>query len=196
MFYLLFLIALMTGCEQNKKTPSSDEAVSNANTNQTQTESTAYISQSSDDSLAAEITDWLTNDYLKDDLDIMDDYSRQFQYFATDLNSDGNDEILIKFTGSWFCGSGGCTFVLVDRKFDLITRFTVMEPPVWAENDPDNDWMLLLVRSGGELKELRYENGSYPSNPSVVKKAPYDAASGSAIVMFDETFAPAKAYRF
>jgi len=46
------------------------------------------------------------------------------------------------------------------------------------------------------FKELKYENGTYPSNPSVVAKAPRDAPSDQAEVIFDEDFSRAKTYSF
>ena len=50
-----------------------------------------------------------------------------------------------------------------------------------------NDWKILTVKSGNEWKELDFSNGKYPSNPSILKKAPYDAPSGHAELIFGET---------
>jgi hypothetical protein len=53
-----------------------------------------------------------------------------------------------------------------------------------------------LVKDAGVFKELTFENGSYPSNPSVLPKAPYDAPSGHAQVMFDDSFYKSKTFEF
>jgi hypothetical protein len=55
---------------------------------------------------------------FKDDLDknIIDEYSRKFIFFEYDLNEDGNKEIMVGFTGPYFCGSGGCTQMILDNK--------------------------------------------------------------------------------
>lgn len=194
--YCSLFILFMIGCgEQKQEEPLSGNEPGN-NISEVQPDLVQYIPQSSDDSLAAEISRWLQDDYLKDDMEMMREIARQYRYFAADLNDDGLNEIMISFIGPWFCGSGGCTMLLLDQEFNVITRFTVMQTPIWAEDDPNGNWKLLLVRSSGELKELRYENGSYPSNPSVVEKAPYDAPSGHALIMFDPDFAPAKTYGF
>ncbi|MEQ8244629.1 hypothetical protein, partial [Fulvivirga sp.] len=60
----------------------------------------------------------------------------------------------------------------------------------------ENGWKLLLVRSEGELKELKFEGGSYPTNPSVLPKAPYDAPSINAEVLFDDASIKSKIYTF
>ena len=149
-----------------------------------------------DDIMAANIRNFLTLDYLKDDLGGLSENDRKFQYAAIDLNGDGKDEYFIRFMSPYFCGTGGCSMVLIDGEANVITEFSVMEPPIWVENDMVNGWKTVLIRSGGELKALTYDNGTYPSNPSVVKKAPYDAASGSAYVIFDENFNPATTFTF
>ena len=120
----------------------------------------------------------------------------KFQYFAVDLNGDGKEEYFVNFMSPYFCGTGGCTVLLLDHESNIITKFTVMDNPIYVEKSEHNGWKVLLVRSEGELKELKYENGTYPINPSVLPKAPYDAPSGSAIIMFDDNFAKAKTYTY
>ena len=155
-----------------------------------------YAPQSSDDQVAANIRNFLVNDYLKKDLSFLSEEDRKFQYFSVDLNGDGKDEYFVNFMTSYFCGMGGCSVVLLDHESKVITNFTVMDNPIYAENVKTNGWKNILVRNRGELKELKYENGKYPSNPSVLPKALFDAPSGSAIIMFDENFAKPKTYNF
>ena len=97
---------------------------------------------------------------------------------------------------SYFCGSGGCTFLLLDKYAEVITKFTVTRAPIFVESTKVNGWSVLLVRDAGVLKELTFENGSYPSNPSVLPKAPYDAPSGHAQLMFDDDFYTSKTFEF
>jgi hypothetical protein len=155
-----------------------------------------YAPQSSDDQVAANIRNFLVNDYLKKDLSFLSEEDRKFQYFSVDLNGDGKDEYFVNFMTSYFCGTGGCSVVLLDHESNVITNFSVMDNPIYAENVKTNGWKNILVRNRGELKVLKYENGKYPSNPSVLPKAPFDAPSGSAIIMFDENFAKPKTYNF
>ena len=155
-----------------------------------------YMPQSTDEQTANNLRNFLTEDFLKDDLDLLQPADRKFQFFKIDLNDDGNEEILVRFMGPYFCGTGGCTFLLLDKYGEIITRFTVTRAPIYAEKKRENGWRILLVWDSGELKELLFSEGSYPSNPSVLPKAPYDAPSGNAIVMFDENFGKAKTFEF
>lgn len=155
-----------------------------------------YAPASVDDVLAANIANFLVNDYLADDIAIMDSSDRVFQLYKVDLNEDGSEEIFVRFMTRWFCGSGGCTFLLLDNDGEVITRFTVTRPPIFVEPAKQNGWSVLLVKDQGVFKELVFENGSYPANPSLLGKAPYDAPSGHAEVLFSEEFSPARTYSF
>ena len=158
-------------------------------------EQEVYTRQSTDEQTAANLRNFLKS-YLADDYEYLTDNDKRFQFYEVDLNDDGNKEIFVRFMGPYFCGSGGCTFLLLDKYGEVITRFTVTRAPIFIEQEKRNGWSLLLVKDSGVFKELIYENGSYPDNPSVLPKAPYDAPSGHAEIMFDETFARSKTFTF
>ncbi|MCK5781159.1 MAG: hypothetical protein KAH10_01080 [Flavobacteriales bacterium] len=155
-----------------------------------------YAKQSIDDELAKNISNYLLNDILKDDISSMAQLDRKFQFFKIDLNDDGKDEIFVRFMSPYFCGTGGCTFLLLDYQLKLITRFSVTRAPIFVERTKVNKWSILLVKDNGVFKELSYANGTYPDNPSLLKKAPYDAPSANAFVMFDDDLGRAKTYPF
>ena len=154
-----------------------------------------YVPQSTDEQTANNLKNFL-KDYAGEDYSSLQDMDKQFQFYKVDLNEDGNEEIFVRLMGPYFCGSGGCTFLLLDKYGEIITKFTVTRAPIFIEKQKVNGWSLLLVKDSGVFKELIFENGSYPSNPSVLPKAPYDAPSGNAMIMFDENFAPCKTYEY
>jgi hypothetical protein len=206
---LLFALMAFVACKNQKSEAEEVEnesqemvdeekpaAGSMAETTDRQATQESYAPQSSDDQNAASIKNALVNDLLKDDLASMEEKDRKFQYFTVDLNDDGKKEHFVAFMSPYFCGSGGCTVMLLDHEASVITKFTVMRTPIWAEKTTTNGWRNLLVRSGGELKELKFDGSTYPSNPSVVPTASFDAPSASAIIMFDDNFAKAKTYTF
>lgn len=156
----------------------------------------SFVVQSTDQQTADNIKKFLVNDYLKDELSLLSANDRKFQYYKIDLNADGKDEIFVRFMSSYFCGSGGCTFLLLDQYSEIITRFSVTRAPIFVEPSKVNDWSLLLVKDAGVFKELIFEDGSYPSNPSVLPKAPYDAPSGHAQVMFHDELYESKTFEF
>lgn len=144
------------------------------------------------DDTAEKIKTFLTDTYLKNDLEILQEIDRKFQYHEVDLNHDDQNEIFVRFMSPYFCGTGGCTFLLLDSNMNIITQFSVTRAPIFVEQTDKNGWSILLVKDSGVFKELVYENGSYPNNPSVLPKAPYDAPSGHALILFDENYSNEK----
>lgn len=133
------------------------------------------------------VSNYIKNSFLTEaDLKVIPSLDRQFKLYATDLNGDGKNEIFVSLVGSYFCGSGGCTMLLLDSNYKLITKFTVMQGSIFVEPKTENDWKVLMVKSEGEWKSLVYADGTYPSNPSVVEKSKQDGPSGQAVVIFDE----------
>jgi hypothetical protein len=199
--FFVFLLAtahfILVGCNANQNTSTGEPE------RQDTTNSSAVLPANQVSSLPDSISenvkkvrDFLALDYLAEDLPYLEDSDRKFQLYFTDLNGDSQDEIFVRFLSPYFCGSGGCTFLILSPDMKLITRLTVTRAPIFVEKTKENGWSVLLVKDNGVFKELTYENGSYPANPSVLPKAPYDAPSGHAEVLFDERFSPPKTFTF
>jgi len=177
-FYLLpaiLLITLLIQCQSgNNKSnstastsPSVDtsEAAKSSETETDNTKSDKYDAQHKEK--IAQVRSFLQS-YLKEDLNkgLIDTMSRQFQLQVADLNKDGKNETFVGLTGPYFCGSGGCTFLLLDHTGRLNTRFTVASYPVIVDSTFTKGWRDLLVQSGGKFHRLKYTGVKYPSNPS------------------------------
>jgi len=156
----------------------------------------SFVKQSTDQQTAENLKTFLREEYLKEDLAFLQPLDRKFQFYKIDLNNDGNDEILVRFLSPYFCGTGGCTFLLLDKYGKIITKFTVTRPPFFVEQTKVNGWAILLVKDSGVFKELTFNDGSYPSNPTVLPKAPYDAPSGHAEILFDDDLYKCKTFQF
>jgi hypothetical protein len=139
-----------------------------------------------DDTLE-KIAHYIANDYLSPaDLKVIGMNERKFRFEPIDLNGDGRKEVFISFFTPYFCGTGGCTMILLDDNLKPITKFTVTRPPVYIDPATQNGWNILYLQDGDQWKELTYKNGKYPSNPSVLpntSKKPIDKA----IVIFKNT---------
>ena len=130
-----------------------------------------YSPHNSNIEVAAKIRSFLTKNLLKDDLKLMEKTDRKFQYEEVDLNGDGENEYLVGFKNSYFCGSGGCTYYLLHNDGSVITVFTVAHAPFIALIvSKTNGWKDLLVKSDGSLRHLKFDGKTYPANPSVVQK--------------------------
>lgn len=148
-----------------------------------------------DDLMSKNIVNFLTQSYLKDDLQFLTENDRKFQFYKIDLNKDGKEEYFVRFMSSFFCGTGGCTFLLLDRYSELITKFTVMDAPIYVSKDIVNGWSKLIVKSGGNFKELVFNGKSYPSNPSIVPDSKTPPSSDFEILFNDKNL-PAKTYTY
>jgi hypothetical protein len=98
-------------------------------------------------------------------------------YFSgfVDLNGDGKPEVIVYLKGSSWCGSGGCTTLILTPKglsYKLVTKVTITRLPIRVLTSKSNGWHDLSVRVQGGGVSHAYEaklsfNGiTYPSNPS------------------------------
>lgn len=106
---------------------------------------------------------------LKEDLEkkLINETSRKFIFFEYDLNDDGKKEILVGLTGSYFCGSGGCTQYILEDQGNVISKFTVADNPVIIDSYKSNGWKDLIIHSGGKNHLVKFNGKKYPSNPSM-----------------------------
>lgn len=146
-----------------------------------------------DDLMSKNIINFLTQSYLKNDLQFLTENDRKFQFYKIDLNDDGKEEYFIRFMSSYFCGTGGCTFLLLDRYAEVINKFTVMDAPIYISKDKTNGWKKLIVQSGGKFKELIFDGKSYPSNPSIAPDSKTQPGADYEII-FDDKNQPSKTY--
>lgn len=166
-----------------------------SNTNSDSQGGKSYAPQSVDDLQWKNISNFLTQSYLKDDLEFMTEQDKKFQFYQIDLNEDGHEEYFVYLVSPYFCGTGGCTVLLLDRYSELITRFTVMEPPIYVSQETTNGWRDLLVYSEGAYRDLIFDSSTYPSNPSVAPESS-NKPDGNYEVLFDEENHPDKTYSF
>ncbi|MGV8962078.1 MAG: hypothetical protein ACOH2V_01705 [Candidatus Saccharimonadaceae bacterium] len=154
-----------------------------------------YAKQSVDDELADRVKNYITTKFLTEgDLRAISEDQRKFQLYKIDLNNDGKEEIFVNFITSYFCGSGGCTVLLLDNHLELVTRFSPTQT-LYVDKTVENGWKVLLTYTEGKLRKLVYENGTYPSNPTMVE-AINERPIEEAIKIFEEDFSKQKTYRF
>ncbi len=125
--------------------------------------------------MAGNIRNALRYDLLKDDLNVLTEDQRRFSYEEYDLNGDGKKEYFVGFPppNTYFCGSGGCTFYLLSHaEGQVITRFTVTDPPFAVLPTKTNGWHDLVVYSNGSFRKLTFNGTKYPSNPSTAPTYP------------------------
>jgi hypothetical protein len=117
------------------------------------------------------------------------------QVFADyiDLNGDGVRDAIVIFTGSYWCGSGGCTmkvFAGRGRAFRLVSTSTLIRPPITVSDQKTNGWRDLIVEvSGGGMKPkkvaLKFNGKEYPLNPSTQPPLPANTVIQGKVLFAD-----------
>jgi hypothetical protein len=105
----------------------------------------------------------------------------QFIAAFADLNDYGKTEAIIHLKSNGWCGSGGCTTLVLVRDGDswrVLTEISITRPPIRILTTKSNGWRSIAVRvQGGGIHpgygaELRFDGKTYPSNPSVAPPRP------------------------
>ncbi|RYY37932.1 MAG: hypothetical protein EOP46_00830 [Sphingobacteriaceae bacterium] len=162
----LFML-LFASCGPADK-PHTEGGTTGNDTTMQKPDSIAAVSAAPDSS-TSQIARTFLQQAFKEDISkgFIDSLSRKFTTYIYDLNGDGAKEIFAGLTGPYFCGSGGCTWFLLDSSGKLINRFTVSQYPVYIAKEKTNNWNNLIVLSGGKNHNLKFSGTNYPSNPSV-----------------------------
>ncbi|TCM61429.1 hypothetical protein EC844_12827 [Acinetobacter calcoaceticus] len=97
-----------------------------------------------------------------------------------DLNADGQVDAVVLLQGQEWCGSGGCTLLVFKgmphEKFELLSKSTVVNTPIYQLSSSRNGWSDLSVYSRGTGQVLMQFNGqAYPLNPSLQTAYQVDA---------------------
>lgn len=117
--------------------------------------------------------------------------SPRYRAAFVDLNNDGNTEAVVLMEGSDWCGSGGCTLLLLSRHrgdWKLVSKMTVTNPPIRVVQRSKNGWSSLgvTVRGGGIVPGyeaiLDFDGKRYPSNPSMVRRSSGQPLDGTVII--------------
>jgi hypothetical protein len=104
----------------------------------------------------------------------------------TDLNGDGQDEVIAHVTSRDYCGSGGCVTLVLQRTgqgYRTMMRASVTRPPIRVLETRHQGWkdIGVMVSGGGAgpayEAALAFDGRRYPSNPTTpparpVKDAP------------------------
>ena len=105
-----------------------------------------------------------------------EDKTTKYSDAYVDLGGDGKQKAIVYLSGRWWCGSGGCTTLVLaqhDSSWIVITKMTITRPPIRLLDTVSNGWRNIAVWvQGGGIQpgyeaELRYDGKSYPTNPSV-----------------------------
>ncbi|HSN71466.1 MAG TPA: hypothetical protein VLT59_08145 [Steroidobacteraceae bacterium] len=121
------------------------------------------------------------------------EYDSSARYFAArvDLNEDGRKDFIALVAGPMVCGTGGCPVIVLTpqgSEYRVVSRLSVVQPPVRLSPRSTNGWRNLIVGIGGGglpagHAELRFDGASYPLNPTVAPAERTQDLAGSEILI-------------
>jgi ketosteroid isomerase-like protein len=123
---------------------------------------------------------------------------RRYSSAFVDLRDNGNLEAIVYLTdGSW-CGSGGCTTLVLapkDSEYELVTKITITRRPIRVLNSKTNGWHdLSVVVGGGGISpyeaKLSFDGKTYPSNPSMPPALRLDTEIAGKMVLAPQSQRP------
>jgi hypothetical protein len=103
-----------------------------------------------------------------------DKTTRYFAAFA-DLRDDGTHEVIVYLSNGGWCGSGGCTTLILapkDSCYKVVSKILVTRPPISVLATKSHGWHDLAVRvqGGGDVRayeaKLSFDGKSYPISPA------------------------------
>jgi hypothetical protein len=109
----------------------------------------------------------------------------------TDLNGDGISEAFVYLSDRGYCGSAGCTLVVLSRRgstYRVVLRSPVTQLPIRLLPTSTKGWRDIGVTvAGGGIAEpylarLRFDGGRYPSNPTVPPAIPLKHSTGKVLI--------------
>ena len=118
--------------------------------------------------------------YLKKYPSVLDQGIR-YSVAGVSLSGNSKRQYLVYLTSRWWCGSGGCTALLLepgDGSFRVIEKFTLVRLPIRVLASKSHGWhdLAMPVAGGGIINGymalLRFDGRKYPSNPSMAPRLP------------------------
>jgi len=88
-----------------------------------------------------------------------------------DLRGDGKREAIVYVTGAAWCGTGGCTMLVIASErasYNVVAKIPAVRPPIAVLAEKSNGWHDIRVVTGKPLYEtiLSFDGQSYPNKPA------------------------------
>jgi hypothetical protein len=104
------------------------------------------------------------------------DRTARYVFAFRDLNGDGTPEAIVYLISKKWCGSGGCTTLILapnGNAWRIVAKILVTWPPIYVLSDVSKGWRSIGVwAQGGGVQpgyeaELRFNGKTYPVSPFV-----------------------------
>ncbi len=110
-----------------------------------------------------------------------------------DLNADGKDEAIAYVSGPYWCGSGGCDYIILTPEGDSwreVGETSVSRLPIGVLETTSNGWKDLAISFAGGgspagIGLMQFDGSRYPQNPT---SAPETDELGTVVIAEDAAF--------
>ncbi|MCF8382323.1 MAG: META domain-containing protein [Chlorobium sp.] len=106
--------------------------------------------------------------------EIVGDLKAHYAYEGVDLNGDGREEVLVYLMGSFFCGTGGCTLLVLRKAreggYAVVSDFPITQLPVIVSPGKSNGWNDIWRMESGGGGEASYVRHSFDGRRYVKKE--------------------------
>jgi hypothetical protein len=117
----------------------------------------------------------------------------RYLYNRVDLDDDGRDEAVVYLLGTHFCGTGGCSLVILrptENGLAVVNNFPASEVPLVVKRHASNGWRdLVRLTAGGGAEPayhlLQFDGERYVAAGTVVDNL---ALEGTALLADDVHF--------
>lgn len=166
---LSFLIigVLLLGCQQEKTDGTDENTDKSKDTTKVTTDTEQKTETPALDTTNLSKLRTELGTILADDIKDLTENDRRFMYSEVDVNGDGSNETLVMMQSPYYCGTGGCTLILLNSLYKPITKFSVSDEPVMISSGMSNEWNDIVITSDGAQHVMKYNGNTYPTNPSV-----------------------------
>jgi hypothetical protein len=100
----------------------------------------------------------------------------RYSFSFVDLNDDGKPEVIVHISARDWCGSGGCTTLVLastNASYRIVSEISISRLPIRVLTSKTNGWhdISVWVQGGGiqpgyEAK-LTFDGSGYPENPTM-----------------------------
>jgi hypothetical protein len=120
--------------------------------------------------------------------------STRYYYNQVDLSGDGIPEVLVYLTGSYNCGSGGCSLMVLSPQgqggYSTLSQMSLVNVPVIVSSERTAGWndLMIPVKGGGlapHYVRMQFNGSGYPENPSMAPELSGGEPSSGTAVMTD-----------
>jgi hypothetical protein len=133
--------------------------------------------------------------YLKK-LSVEEDKTTRYLSKWIDLNDDGMRDVVIYVIGDSWCGSGGCTTIIVRMEgvtYQVVSKTLITNLPICMLATKSHGWhdISVWVQGGGVRNpyeaELRFDGKRYPISPFVHPARPLVGKTKRELVIFNNS---------